>query len=108
MSAKSLKNLLKSPPGEPLDRVIRRARDMGELTQILRNALEPTLADSLVSANLRDTGELVLVCRSSAWAARLRFEADTLLAAARAGGRAADSLRVSVARDLPGKDAPQA
>ena len=101
MGAKALKNLLKSGSGTPLDEVVRRAQNMGELTQILKGALDPPLADSLLSANLRDSGELVVICSSSAWAARLRFEDEKLLAAARAGGHAADSLKVSVSRDHP-------
>jgi predicted nucleic acid-binding Zn ribbon protein len=52
-----------------------------------------------VAANVRDDGELVVLCRSSAWASRLRFAADDLLSAARATGAEVTRCSVRVARD---------
>lgn len=90
--------LLKTGAGDSLTEIVQRAQDMQALTAALRAALAPEAAERLVAANLRDDGELVLVCASSAWASRLRFEAEMLLAAARAAGFTADSLRVTVSQ----------
>jgi hypothetical protein len=91
-----LDNLLNSAQGTSLDKVIRRARDMDDLTTRLRRSLEPEMAAQLLGANLRDDGQLVLICGSSAWAAKLRFESETLLDVARQGGAHATSCRVRV------------
>jgi len=93
-----LDNLLNSASSSGLQKVVRRAQDMGELTQILRDCLEPELAAALLAANLRDDGELALICSSSAWAARLRFEADTLLKITTEQGVVATRCKVMVAR----------
>jgi len=96
MPLKKLENLLK--PGTPgsLDQIIRTANDMDSLTGALRNALAPEMADQLVAANARDDGILVIICSSSAWASRIRFESESLLSAAKRAGFSADSVRVSV------------
>jgi hypothetical protein len=73
---------------------------MGELTHILQSALNPELASSLKAANIREDGELVLICESSNWAARLRFESETLVNAARASGARVRSCRVTVSRNI--------
>lgn len=70
---------------------------MGELTQMLKAGLEPELAQNLLAANLRDDGELVLICSSSAWAARLRFHAQALQEIAASAGARASRCRVTVA-----------
>ena len=99
MPVTRLENLLNSPPDEGLDSLLQQARRMGELTCVLRAALDPELAPSLKSANLRDDGVLVLICESSNWAARLRFEAESLIEAARATGATVHSARVLVSRN---------
>lgn len=96
MPLKKLENLLKSGTSGPLDQIIRTANDMDALTGALRNALAPEIADQLVAANARDDGMLVIICSSSAWASRIRFESKSLLSAAKRAGFAADSVRVSV------------
>ena len=98
MKAKKLENLLNSGPSGGLQALIRTARDMGDLTVAIRAALPAELADHVVAANLRDDGQLVIICRSSAWASRIRFESEALLEAAIARGFDATSLRVSVTR----------
>ena len=98
MSIIRLANLLKSGPGKGLEKLVRRAQNMGELTQILQAGLDSELAQGLVAANLREDGELVLVCSSSAWATRLRFEQEALLGIAAEAGVSATSCRVTVAR----------
>jgi hypothetical protein len=72
---------------------------MGELTHILQQSLDADVAPALKAANLRGDGELVLLCASSSWAARLRFEADRLVAAAKAAGLDVQRCRVAVCRD---------
>lgn len=98
MTAKQLGNLLNSSANGDLGALVRRARDMGELTAILSRALPAELAGSLVAANIREDRELVVICQSSAWASRLRFEEATLLDAARAHGISVDKVSVRVAR----------
>lgn len=96
----SLENLLRSGTSDSLDDLVRKAQNMGELTHILQCALEPELAQSLKAANVREDGALVLVCESSAWAARLRYESDTMLNAAREAGMAVTSCKVSITREV--------
>ena len=99
MSVTRLKNLLNSSPGGVLPPLVERARHMGELTEALRAVLEPDLAAALKAANLRENGELVLICTTSGWAARLRFEADLLMATAAREGSSVTACRVTVSRD---------
>jgi hypothetical protein len=93
-----LGTLLKSGSGDRLDKLVERSRNMGNLAQILRSALPDDVAPHLLAANLRDPGELVLICSSSSWAARLRFESEGLLKAANKIGVKATSCSVKVAR----------
>lgn len=93
-----LENLLKSGAPDSLQGIVQRARDLGELTVLLRSALDAEAAPHLLAANLRDDAELVLICNSPAWAARIRFESETLLQAAIKAGAKADRCTVKVAR----------
>ena len=99
MTAKSLDNLLNPSKDGDLANIVRRAQDMGELASALVGALSPEEGASILAANLRDDGELVVLCRSSAWASRLRFSADALLEAAKARGATASRCTVRVARN---------
>jgi hypothetical protein len=94
-----LENLLKAGAGGTLNKIIRRAQNMDELTTALRAALPSDAGQSLLAANLREDGELVLVCASSAWAARLRFESDKLMDVVRKSGLRVSSCRVSVSQE---------
>lgn len=95
MSMIRLENLLKSATGDTLRDVLKRAEDMGDLTAALQSALAGETAPHLLAANLRDDGELVLLCSSPSWAARIRFESGDLLDAARKAG-ATSASRCSV------------
>ncbi len=86
MSIIPLEKLLAADPADHLGKIVHIARNMDDLTQALRSALAPETAENLVAAATRDNGELVLVGSTSAWAARLRYESDTLLQAAAAHG----------------------
>ncbi len=94
-----LENLLKPGAGGALDKIIRRAQSMDELTTALRAELSADASQYLLAANLRDDGELVLICASSAWASRIRFESDKLIEAARKLGLTVNSCRVSVSQE---------
>ncbi len=98
MTAKKLGNLLNTNENGDLGDLVRRARNMGELTAALARALPTELAGGLVAANIRGNGELVLICQSSAWASRLRFEETTLVKAAQSHGISVDKVSVRVAR----------
>ncbi|MCH7821190.1 MAG: DUF721 domain-containing protein [Proteobacteria bacterium] len=98
MTIKRLGNLLNPNDDGGLGDIIRHARDMGKLVQILQNSLPAEEAGSIVAANIRGAGELIVLASSSAWASRLRFETDTLMAAARASGVEANTCTVRVAR----------
>ena len=98
MSAKRLGSLVNPLNKGELADIVQRARDMGELAEALARALPADEAASLVAANVRDDGELVVICRSPAWAARLRFESDTLLTAARQYGATVNRITIRVGR----------
>ena len=93
-----LENLLKAGGGGTLDKIIQRAQQMDELTTALRAELPADAGENLIVANLREDGELVLVCASSAWASRLRFGSDKLMQVARKTGLTVRSCRVSVSQ----------
>lgn len=99
MPAKRLENLLNPNDDGSLGDLVRRARKMGELAVALDKALPAAAAGSIVSANVRDDGELVVLAASPAWASKLRFEADLLLEAARAAGVEVQSCTVRVSRE---------
>ncbi len=98
MSSNKLEKLLNPSTDGDLGSLISRARRMGELTGILCRALPESDRNAIVAANLRDDGELVVICASSAWASRLRYETDRLLQAATDAGIAARSCRVRVSQ----------
>jgi len=99
MSIKSLENLLNPNDDGGLGDIIRHARDMGELVTALQGALPEDMTQSIRAANIRDDGELVVLAASSAWAAKLRFEADALIGAARQGGMNVTSCKIRVSRN---------
>ena len=96
MAKNELKNLLNPNTGGDLGQIVRRAREMGELTHVLCKALPGDYAGAIVAANLRDNGDLVVIATSSAWASRLRYETDLLLKAARAAGLSPTACRIRV------------
>ena len=72
MPTSKLKNLLNPNNDGDLGNLINRARRMGELTDVLANALPESDRGAIVAANVREDGELVVICASSDWASRLR------------------------------------
>ena len=98
MTAKSLENLLNPSNDGDLGDLVRRARHMDALATVLSDALPPGEGAAILAANLREDGELVVLCESPAWASRLRFSSDALLAAARAHGSAAERCTIRVLR----------
>ncbi|MCB1844001.1 MAG: DUF721 domain-containing protein [Halioglobus sp.] len=97
MTITRLDKLLKSSSSGRLERIVQRAQSIEDLTTLLKSRLNKDLAPELLSANVRN-GDLILIASSSAWAARLRFEAVALLQAAREGGEQAVRCQVRVAR----------
>jgi hypothetical protein len=98
MPVKSLEELLKASADGGLGNVVRHARDMGDLVHMLQNALPAEQRAAISAANIRDDGELVILANSSAWASRLRYETDVLIAAARATGKQVNKCSVRVNR----------
>ena len=98
MSSNKLANLLNSNADGDLGNLVERAQRMGELTGILSAALPSADRSAVVAANLREDGELVVICASSAWASKLRYQADQLLQAAKDAGVAANTVRVRVSQ----------
>jgi len=96
MSIIRLDKLLDSSSSDTLGKVIQRARDLDDLTTLLRAELDPDTGLSLLAANVRDNSELVVVASSSAWAAKLRFEGEKLMQAARSSGTPVTSFRIRV------------
>ena len=99
MSIKRLENLLNPNNDGGLGDIIRHAKDMGELVHTLQQALPEDMTTSICAANIRDDGELVVLASTPAWAAKLRFEANTLIKAARQSGAEITSCKVRVSRD---------
>jgi hypothetical protein len=97
-----LDKLLKTSTGGTLDKIIQRAQNMEALTAEIRSALPPEAAENLMAANLRDDGELMLICASSAWASRIRFESARLLDVARNQGLTVHRCQVTVGHAAPG------
>lgn len=93
-----IKQLLGTDSGTSLDSIVRHARHMGNLAQKLREVLPEEARSELVAANLRDDGELVIICRSASWASRLRFESELLLDTARRTSPAAARCTFRVTR----------
>ena len=98
MTTKQLGNLLNPCNDGDLGDIVRRAREMGELTAVLARALPPAEAQGIVAANVRESGELVVIAATPAWASRLRYETEALLKAARESGVEAHVCRVRVSR----------
>jgi len=98
MPSSKLKNLLNPCIDGELGDLISRARRMGELTDILSSALPESDRSAIVAANIREDGELVVICASSAWASRLRYETEVLLKAARDAGLTTHTCRVRVSQ----------
>ncbi len=98
MSIKRLKNLLNINDGGDLGDIVKRAREMGALVQVLQQALPEDHGVSIVAANIRGDGQLIILAKSSAWASRLRFETDVLIDAARTTGAEITSCTVRVSR----------
>lgn len=98
MTLKRIDKLLNSKGDNALENLVHRAQDMDDLAATLRQALTDMAPEQILAANLRENGELVVVCGSSAWAARVRFESDRLIRAARRGGYAAETCRIRVGR----------
>ena len=98
MTEKRLEKLLNPSNSGDLGDIIRHAREMGDLVARLQKALPADQAPAIAAANIRDDGELVILANSPAWAARLRFESELLMNAARATGAAVASCTVRVVR----------
>jgi hypothetical protein len=96
MPRDELRNLLNLKSDGDLGALVRRAREMEELTGALCRGLGDDFAGAVVAANLRADGELVVIAASSAWASRLRYETDVLLEAARGAGLEPTACRVRV------------
>lgn len=100
MTTESLENLLNPSQNGDLGSIVRRAKAMGALAAALARALPPEEGASIVAANIREDGELVVLCQSPAWASRLRFASDALLEAAIAHGAQASRCTIRVARSV--------
>ena len=84
--------------GSPLNDLARRAEVAVSLAEALRRALPEPMARELCGASLREDGTLVVVVSGSAWASRLRFEAEALLACCRERYPEAQRVEVRVGR----------
>jgi hypothetical protein len=98
MPIEKLKHLLNFSNHGDLGDIVKRARKMGELTDIVARALPETDRASVIAANIRGDGELIVICASPAWASRLRFETDAMLKAAQNAGEKVHTCRVRVSQ----------
>ena len=102
MSHKTPKSLseLVFQAGGPLGELARAAAAAVTLGDHLQARLGPDLAPGIAGARLREDGAVVVLPTSPAWAARLRFEGERLLAEARS--RHPGAVRVEVRVGGPG------
>ena len=91
MTAKRIDSLLDSALGGDFGEIAEKAGRMDKLTAALKKSVDQELADGIHAANLRDDGTLVVLCTNAAFAARLRFETESLARAAKS-----DVTRVTV------------
>lgn len=98
MATKPLGSLLNPSNNGDLSAIVRRARALGELTDALARDLPDEFAGAIIAANVRENGELVVIAASSAWASRLRYEADSLLKTANDAGAKATACRIRVSQ----------
>ncbi len=98
MPVEKLENLLNRNETGELGEIVGRAAEFARLTEALAAALPEDLREGLIAASVRPDGELVVIGRSPAWAARLRYEGTALLEAARQNGEQATNLRVRVSQ----------
>ena len=94
-----LEKLLKSGVGDDLEKIVQHAQKLDGLTSALQAELPADAASALLAASLRDDGELVLICASSEFAARLRYESNSLIEAARRAGFMVDRASVRVSQN---------
>ena len=96
MPAKRLDSLLENALGGSFGDIADRADRMDKLSAALKKSVDQELAGGIHAANLRDDGTLVVLCTNAAYAARLRFETETL---AKAAGDGVTRVTVRVARE---------
>jgi hypothetical protein len=79
--AKEPRNLadILSDPRSALGQLVAGAEKHKSMIMQVKSCLDPELARHLIGVNTRDD-TLVLVCDSAAWATRLRYKGDELLA----------------------------
>ena len=77
-----------SDAGSSLGRLIRHARQMAYLESLLRDHVDPELADHFQVATARQN-RLILVTPTAAWATRLRMHAPRLVTALQSAGPSA-------------------
>ena len=98
MPVEKLENLLNRNEIGELGEIVGRAAEFARLTEALADALPEDLREGLIAASVRPDGQLVVIGQSPAWAARLRYEGDALLEAARQNGEQATSIKVRVSQ----------
>ena len=101
MSKSDLKSLseLISRGNSPLSKLAQEARSRLEFADYIRAGLPADLAAEMVSCSLDSERALVIRATNSAWAARLRFESERLLALCRERHPGTRSVKVKVSRN---------
>lgn len=83
---------------------LREAADLRmSLVTVVRQALDADLGAEVMSCNLREDGTLVVTASSAAWATRLRFAGEQMLAACRKTHPGTTRVRVRVATESGGE-----
>jgi len=93
---KSLSQLLQTPDST-LGRLAETARQKLALSEHIRTGLAPDLGAELLHCSIDDDGTLIVRTTSPEWAARLRFENETLLSLSREVHPETTSVKVRVA-----------
>ena len=95
---KSLSELL-TTKGSKVRELAEKAKSRLDLADHIRNGVSENLAMHISYCNIRDDNTLVVIADSPEWAARLRFEDQTLLSLCREKHPAAARVKIKVSHD---------
>ncbi len=96
MSKYKLKNILNSKDQHDLGSLVENTKRLAKLTENLSFTLPESDRHAIVAANIKNNGELIVICASSAWASRLRYKTKALISAANKTGIKANSCKIRV------------
>ena len=74
MSFNKLQKILNSSSHNNLDDIVQRAKNMEELCFTLKKTIDNEASQYLIACNIRNSGKLIILCNSNAWASKFRYQ----------------------------------